>query len=134
MKRKLFRRILVLAVCLGLAMQPPASKAETLKTIGNEIIVGIVVASAVIVVAIVLVVRHEASYKGCVSSSSDGLEFTSQDGQQAYRLSGDITTLRPGELVRLKGKKKHATGSVNSHPTLIVTRVGRDYGACPVHP
>lgn len=133
MKRKLFRRALVLAVCLGLATQPPPSKAETLKTIGDEIVIGIVVASVAIVVAIVLVVRHEASYRGCVSSSPDGLEFTGVGSQTAYQLSGDTTGLRPGELVRLKGKKKSARGSGN-HPTLIVTRIGRDYGACPAHP
>jgi hypothetical protein len=133
-KRKLFRRALILAVCLGLAIQTPPSKAETLKTIGDQIVIGIVVASVAIVVAVVLVVRHEASYKGCVSSSPDGLEFTSQDGQPTYRLSGDTTTLRPGELVRLKGKKKSAKSSGGNRPTLIVTRIGKDYGACPAHP
>ncbi len=133
MKRKLFRRALVLAICFGLASQTPSSKAETLKTVGDELVIAIVAVSAAVVVVVILAVRHQASTKGCVSRGPEGLQITSLDNSVTYQLSGDTAPLRPGELVRLKGKKKSARHN-GGQPLLIVSKIGKDYGACPTRP
>lgn len=91
-------------------------------------IIGVV---AVGVVATVLVVHYKpAKVKGCLVSGPNGLELTSSD-KAAYDLAGDTSSLKPGELVKLKGKKKHTKGS--AHQTFTVTQLSKDYGACPAN-
>jgi hypothetical protein len=68
--------------------------------------------------------------KGCVSTTAGGLEIAGQGGQTAYILSGDTASLKPGDLVKIKGKKK----TINGQHTFVVSSFVKDYGSCPARP
>ena len=130
MHRKIFRRILVLAICLGLAAPPPPAKAESFHAIGVEVVVGIVLISVAAGVTVVYFVTRHPSIKGCIASTPDGLEIASQGDQPAYRLTGDVASLRPGDLIKIKGRKK----TIQGQHTFVVSSFVKDYGPCPAHP
>lgn len=100
---------------------------------GAEVAGAIIGIVAVGVVATVLVVHYKpAKVKGCVTTGPNGLELTSSSDKLTYDLVGDTSSLKPGEMVKLKGKKKHTKGNANK--AFTVTQLSRDYGACPASP
>ena len=134
MKRTLFRRALISAICLGLALDTAPSRADTLKTDADLIILGGVAVVAAIGVGVFFAFHHGASIKGCAVNGPDGLEIRTQNGANVYQLSGATAEVRAGDLVRLKGKKRRAqNGDV---PMFVVSGVAKDYGGCaaPAHP
>lgn len=133
MKRTLFRRALVLTSCLALALESSSTRADTFGTIKNEVVFGSIGVGAAIGVGVFFLVHHGASIKGCAANGPDGLEIRTQNGAEVYQLSGATAEIKPGDLVRLKGKRKSAkSGDV---PMFIVSGVAKDYGACAAaHP
>lgn len=100
--------------------------------IGPYVVGAAVGIAAVVVVTTVLVIHYKAAkVKGCLASGPNGLELTSSGDKAAYDLAGDTSSLKPGEQVKLKGKKKRAKGS--AHQTFTVTELSKDYGACPAN-
>jgi hypothetical protein len=131
MKRKLFRRALIVVLCLLLITPTSPAKAESFGAIKDEVIIAIVVAGAAIGVGLYFAFHHGASLKGCAASGPGGLALTNQGDQLVYQLSGDTADIKPGDLVRVKGKKRHAKVST---PTFLVEKLSKDYGPCPIHP
>ena len=133
MKRKLLRRALVGMVCLGLAVDVVPSRADTLKTDADLIIVGGVAVVAAVGVGVFFAFHHGSSIKGCAVNGPDGLEIRTQNGASVYQLSGATSEVRAGDLVRVRGKKKSAKdGDV---PMFVVKGLAKDYGVCTaVHP
>jgi hypothetical protein len=111
-----------------LALDTAPARADSLKNIGTEVVIGGVAIVAAIGVGVFLLVRHGHSVKGCVAAGPEGLEIRTQNGADAYLLSGATAEVRAGELMRLKGKKKRApSGDV---PGFVVSGVAKDYGVC----
>jgi hypothetical protein len=55
-----------------------------------------------------------------------------RDGdQRTYALIGDVSAIKPGDRVRLSGKKKMA--AVGSQP-FFVEKLSKDFSACKVEP
>lgn len=78
----------------------------------------------------ILIVHYKpASVKGCVTNGANGLELASTGDKLTYELAGDTSGIKAGELVKVKGKKKHPKGSANS--TFTVSQLSKDYGPCP---
>lgn len=128
MKPTLLRRALVGAICLGLALNTAPARADSLKTMGDEIIIGGVAVVAAIGVGVFFAFHHGTSIKGCAANGPSGLEIRSENGASVYQLSGATAEVRAGDLVRLKGKRKHAQeGDV---PLFVVSRLAKDYGTC----
>ena len=88
MKRSLFRRAAVVAICLGLALDTAPARADSLKTMGDEIILGGVAVAAAIGVGVFFAFHHGHSIKGCVANGPEGLEIRTQNGADVYELSG----------------------------------------------
>jgi hypothetical protein len=131
-RRTLFRRALIGTICLGLAVDAAPSRADTLKTDADEVIVGGVAILAAIGVGIFFAVHHGTFIKGCAATGPDGLEIRTQNGADVYQLSGATAEVKAGDLVRVKGKKKH--GQSGDVPRFVVSGVAKDYGACPARP
>lgn len=128
MKRTLFRRALISAICLGLALDTAPARADTLKTDADLIVLGGVAVVAAIGVGVFFAFHHGASIKGCAVNGPGGLEIRTQNGANVYELSGATADVRAGDLVRVKGKKKRAQdGDV---PMFVVRGLAKDYGAC----
>ena len=70
------------------------------------IVVGIAASGAAIGVGVTYVIRHDRSLTGCVFSGGNGLELKSQDDEQTFSLVGEVADIKPGERVRISGKKQ----------------------------
>jgi hypothetical protein len=125
----------VLIVVLGLALAKPA-EAQLINgqvgPSGGPIVVGIVVTAVALVVGTILIIHYskKRAITGCVSSGETGMTVTDEKDKQIYALSGDTVGVKPGDRVRLQGKKVKPKGS---EKTLVweTTQVNRDYGLCP---
>jgi hypothetical protein len=101
------------------------------KKLGDEITIGIVVASVAVGILVVVLIVHYKSKKkaitGCVRSGPTGMSVTDEKDKRDYALSGDTAGVKPGDRMTLEGKAKH-TGK-----TLVfeAQTVSRDFGACP---
>jgi hypothetical protein len=56
-----------------------------------------------------------------------------ESDQQTYLLIGDVADVKPGERVRVKGKKKKAKAPANDR-SFLVEKFSKDFGACRAHP
>jgi hypothetical protein len=117
----------VLFVCLCLLAPAKPAHAESLHAVAVEIVVGIVAVSVALTVAIVLTIRHQPSVTGCAAAGPGGLQIQSQGDNRTYLLVGDTGGLKPGERIKVQGKKGNdATRS----STFFVEKLKKDYGPC----
>ena len=120
----------VLIVALTVFLITPA-RADKFQTVGDEIVVGIVVVAAGLVVATVLIIHYskKRTITGCINSGENGMIVTDEKDKQTYKLSGDIARIKPGDRTRLQGKKIKPK---NHDKTIVweVKEVSRDFGVC----
>jgi len=131
MLNSIFHRVAAVVLCLVfLSPTTPASASTSLQTQGKEIVAaGVAVAAAVVVVVVVVALHYRsASVKGCVATGPNGLELKTEDSQLTYELTGATSDVKPGEIVKVKGKKKPAHAGTN--PGFEVKQLNKDYGAC----
>lgn len=128
---KSLRRKLAVLLCLALLCNSRRASADSLKNAATEVIVGIVAVTAALTVTVVLLIKHHPALKGCAAAGPDGLKLTDGAGQ-TFSLTGDTASIKPGDRVRLSGKKQKASAG---SPRFLVEGV-KDYGPCPVaaHP
>jgi hypothetical protein len=120
----------VLIVALSVVVVTPA-QADKLQTEGEEIVIGIVAVSAALVVGTVLIIHYskKRTITGCVSSGETGMTVTDEKDKQIYALSGNTVGIKPGDRMRLQGKK--VTPKSPDKTLVWETReVNRDFGLC----
>lgn len=134
MRKTIFSRALALFLCLLLLpTNQPARASNGLQNLGRDIALGVVGIAAGLVVTVVLVVHYmPKSAKGCVASGPNGLQLADNADKLTYELTGDTSNIKAGEVVKVKGKKKHGKHGASS--TFTVTKLSKDYGACPANP
>jgi hypothetical protein len=131
MLNSIFRRALAMLLCFVLlSTTTPANASTNLQTQGKEIVAaGVAVVAAVVVVVVVVTLHYRSpSVKGCVATGPNGLELKTEGNQLTYELTGATSDLKPGEIVKVKGKKKSARAGTN--PTFEVKQLSKDYGVC----
>lgn len=120
----------VLIVALTVVLITPA-RADKFQTVGDEIVIGIVVVAAGLVVATVLIIHYskKRTITGCVNPGENGLILTDQKDKQTYALSGETAGIKPGDRMKLRGKKVKPK---NQGKTMVweVSEVSRDFGVC----
>jgi len=120
----------VLIIALGAALSTPA-RADSLKSRSDDIVVGVVAALAGVVVAVLVAVHYskKRAITGCVVSREKGMSVTDEKDGQVYALSGNTTGIKPGDRMKLQGKKAKAKGA---DKTLVweATEVSKDFGVC----
>jgi hypothetical protein len=118
---------LVLITVLSIALARPV-KAETLNSLGDQIIAGIVVVSAAVVVGVVLIVLHEKhktrAITGCVISGAGGMSVIDDKDKRIYALSGDPVGIKPGDRMTMEGRRRGNIFEARS--------VMKDLGVCPL--
>lgn len=131
MLKPILRRALVLVLCFFLLSTNTPARADSLQRAADALVIGVVAAAAAIVVVVVILVHHRStSVKGCVASGSSGLELRNDGDQLTYQLVGLTADVKPGDVVKVKGKKKSGKGG--AAPKFEVRQFGQDFGACPV--
>jgi len=126
--RDLWRWVLIVA--LSAVLIRPA-RADKLRTEGEEIVIGIVAVSAALVVATVLIIHYskKRTITGCVSSGETGMTVSDEKDKQIYALSGNTVGIKPGDRMKLQGKKVKPK---SPDKTLVweTREVNRDFGLC----
>lgn len=128
----------VLIVAFGLALARPAQGQQKCVICGQigpsagPIIAG-VAGAAVGPAVVVWIVVHESRKKrmimGCVVSETNGMTLTDEKDRLNYTLAGDTAGIKPGDRVKLQGKKVNSKDPYN--PRSWETRaLIRDYGVC----
>ena len=130
-QKYLWRGILI--VVLSVALATPA-RSQSGGKIGpsNGTIVGAIVgvAAALVVVAVVAIhYSRKRAITGCVNSAGSGMTVTDEKDKQIYTLSGNTTSIKPGDRMKLQGKK---VKSKDADKTLVweAKAVTKDFGVC----
>ena len=130
--KKSLRRLTIALLCVCLVTINPPAKADTLKNAVIAVFVGVAVGGAAIGVGIYFLVRRPPSLTGCATTGSGGLSLLNEGDQQTYTLIGDTLTIKPGDRIRVSGKKKKK--EVTGTRDFLVEKVSKDYGPCKLQP
>ena len=125
--RNFRRSILVAVICLALATP---GHAETITAARDQLVTGIAVAGAAIVVLVVILVHrshNKAVITGCLSATAGGVSLTDEKDKRVYGLSGNPPGAKLGERMTLEGKRTN----VNRMPVFEARGVIKDFGPCP---
>jgi hypothetical protein len=116
-----------------MATRPHPENSIPTKSQADWIAVAVVVIVAAAGVGIYFAVRpHHQSLTGCAVSGGSGLELQNQGDQQTYALIGEVAAVKPGERVRVSGKKQKNPGSAPQQ--FLVEKLTKDYGSCTSAP
>jgi hypothetical protein len=128
-QKSLWRGVLIIVLCVALAA--PARANTSLKTAATEIVIGIVaVAAAATVLVVVLIHKSKKSaITGCVTPGENGLTITDENDRQIYTLSGNTSGIKPGDRMKLQGKKVKLKSTDKTHVWEVKT-VAHDLGVC----
>jgi hypothetical protein len=125
----------MVAACALLVTATDTAKAQigVTKSQADWIVVGIAAIGAGAGLGIYFAVRqHGHSLTGCAGSGPDGPELVSESDQQTYALAGEVGGIKPGERIRISGKKEKQ--SAGAHPQFLVEKLNKDFGACKAPP
>jgi hypothetical protein len=128
----------VIACAMAVTATTPAS-AQSGTPIGGVtksdaawIVVAIAAIGAGIGIGIYYAVHHNHSLTGCAVSGANGLELQNKGDQQTYTLVGAVAAIKPGERIRVSGKRVKKTAGPTQQ--FLVEQLSKDYGACPANP
>jgi len=129
------RKILAMVAACALLLAATATAQPQSGTIGgvtggDAVAIGVAIAviGAGIGFGVFYAVHHGHSLDGCAVSGANGLELQNRGDQQTYALVGDTAGIKPGERVRISGKKEKKSGG--AHPQFLVEKLNKDFGAC----
>jgi len=145
MRRRTRKLSAICAVCMLLApadgplsaqkheAQPPQLFTGSIGPSTGEIVgalVGIAAVGAGIGIGIYFVVKHNHSVTGCAASIAGGMTLRTESDKHTYSLIGDVAGIKPGNRVRVSGKKAKEKSSGTAQ--FLVEKVSKDFGACNV--
>jgi hypothetical protein len=118
------------ALCMPVDAQAPSISANGLPTVSTGEIAGAIAAAAAVVVVVVIVAVHYSKKRtitGCVNTAANGVTIADEKDHQTYVLSSNTEGIKPGDRVKLHGKK---VKSKNPDKTLVweTKNVAKDYG------
>ena len=122
----------VLTITLSFVLCIPAEAQNSDKIVSNGTIAGVVVGVVAGVAVIAIVAIHYSKKRtitGCVNSGGNGMTVTDEKNKQIYALSGDTTGIKPGDRMRLQGKKVKSTGP-DKPLEWEARKVAKDFGVC----
>jgi hypothetical protein len=137
--KRLWSIVLILS-CSFLLCPSAKAQAPSLGAGGSPIggvttadVVGALVGAAAVVVVVVIVAVHYSKKRtitGCVTSGANGMSLTDEKNKQIYALSSNTEGIKPGDRMKLHGKRVKSKGSENK---LVweTKSVAMDYGVCP---
>lgn len=122
------RTVLALAAACTMALTAthPANAQIVSKSEVAGVAAAIVGVGAAIGVGIYFAVHANHSASGCTVAAASGLQL--QSDQQTWSLVGSIAGIKPGERVRVSGKKQKQSGGAPR--PFLVEKLAKDYGAC----
>lgn len=125
--------LLILLLCWALAT-PARAQSGGEKIVSNGTIVGVIVGVVAAVAVLAIVAIHYSKKRtitGCVSLEGSGLTITDEKDNQPYTLTGNTGGIKPGDRMKVQGKKVESKGS-NKNLVWETKAVSKDFGVC--HP
>jgi hypothetical protein len=105
------------------------ARADRIGPGGAEVAGVIVAVGALVGVGVYYAVHHGHSLRGCASGHPDGIQLLNEGDQHVYLLGGNVDGVKPGDRVRVSGKKKNNGGN---NRQFFVKKLSKDYGPCKV--
>ena len=125
-------RFAVCALLISVSTLPPRARCQEAAPSGGQAaaIFGIIGAlGGAIGFGTYYAVHRSHMLTGCAVAGAHGLELRNQGDQQTYALAGNVADIKPGERVRISGKKgKQPVG--DAPRPYLVEKLQKDYGAC----
>jgi hypothetical protein len=90
--------------------------------------ISIIAVAGAIGVGTYYVIRHDRSIDGCAASGSGGLDLRNRGDGQTYTLTGELEGIKPGERVRVSGKRQKKV--FGAQRQFLVEKLAKDYGPC----
>lgn len=131
-RKKILAKAAICVLLVTAATEPAV--ANSIPTKSDVVWIGVAIGAigAGIGVGIYYAVHHDHSLTGCAVSVAGGLRLQNKGDQQTYSLVGAVNGIKPGERIRVSGKKvKKTTGP---SPEFLVEQLSKDYGPCPANP
>jgi hypothetical protein len=132
LKSSLRHKFTTLLLCASLLLLSSKPASASIPTKGQVVLifVGVAAIGAAIGVGIYLTARRAgtSSITGCAISSGGSLSLQHEGDQQTYTLLGDTTGVKPGDRIRVSGKKRKQYPSGNRE--FLVRKLAKDYGPC----
>jgi hypothetical protein len=94
------------------------------------IVVGIAASGAAMGVGVYYVVHLDHAITGCAFSAASGLKLKSQGDEQVYSLVGEVAAIKPGERIRVSGKKQKKNATMPRQ--FLVEKLNKDLGSCTI--
>jgi hypothetical protein len=124
------------AVCASLVTATLPARAQGCgRDCGGEIVgigIGIAAGGPALGIGVFYAIHHGHSINGCALSGPDGLELQNRGDQQTYALIGQVADIKPGDRVRVSGKKEKKKAGAPQQ--FLVEKLSRDFGACTAPP
>ena len=122
----------VLMIVLSFVLCMPAEAQNSGKIVSNGTIAGVIVGVVAGVAVIAIVAIHYSKKRtitGCVNTAANGVTIADEKDHQTYVLSSNTEGIKPGDRVKLHGKK---VKSKDPDKTLVweTKNVAKDYGVC----
>jgi len=127
-RNKILAKAVVCALLVTAATTPAVA---SIPTQSDAVWIGIAVGAigAGIGIGIYYAVHHNHHLTGCAVSGANGLELENKGDQQRYLLVGAVNAIKPGERIRVSGKRvKKMAGPT---PQFLVEQLSKDFGPCP---
>jgi hypothetical protein len=124
--------IAILLICILPVVSSRPAKAQIGISQGQA--VGIVVVFAAVVAGVTVLVyymvRQPPTITGCAVAGANGLTLENESDHQAFFLIGDTAAVKPGDRIKVKGKRQKGKGNAKGSRSFIVFDLKEDYGAC----
>ena len=111
--------------------QRPAT--QTIGATNGQIVgvaAGIAGAGALIGILAYVAVKHNHTITGCALFGPDGMRLTTESDQQTFTMIGNVAGIKPGERVRVSGKKYKQKSAAPDQ--FLVEKITKDFGPCEV--
>jgi hypothetical protein len=135
LKSSLRHTLTTVLLCTSLLLLSSRPASAGIPTKGQVVLifVGVAAIGAAIGVGIYFAVhRNATSITGCAISGGGSLSLQHEGDQQTYTLLGDTAAVKPGDRIRVSGKKRKQYPSGNRE--FLVEKLAKDYGPCKVLP
>jgi hypothetical protein len=131
MKARILRFLCKTAVCALLLVIVTKPAEASIPTTNDIVWIGIAIGviGAGIGIGIYFAVHHGHSLNGCAVSGPNGIQLQSKGDGRTYALVGDVAAIKPGERVRLSGKKAK---NASVPPQFFAEKLNGSYGSCEV--
>jgi len=129
--------VLIIVLSFLLYMPEEAqSSSGTIGGVGTGTIAGVtvgVVAGVAVIASVAIHYSKKRTITGCVNSGANGMTVTDEKDKHIYALSGNTTGIKPGDRMKLQGRKVKPKGP---DKTLVweAKDVTKDFGVCQPQP